>query len=432
MNESPYRTPRRAPDAVPRTNRRRRIANLGMGVSVACLATGAFLWWLAALFGVSSAVMVTLYYVLLGIAGVQAACGMAAAVASVLILVRARRQRVPTPPRTILGGAVASLLGVAGIFGVSLFWFLATFHFALDVGGGAWSLGLGGAWGRPLRVRGRIVHPDLVEGGAWTGDDTPAMQSLSRATRDVLAMFWFHDAKKEHGSVPAFARLAWVLVGLGAPADLVERSHVAALEEIDHTRRCFALAAAYAGLSLEPKAMPELLRQSLAFDGHDALVTLATESLVDGCLLEDYNADLAEAALQHAEDPAVLEVVRRIARDERSHGRLAWDMLAWALAVGGETVAHAVDRTARTLDPNAPLPYGEDLAPAIADADAAALLAHGRVPIEAWQPIYTARLASTRTRVKSMLAASRYAFTRRGLVASTKGAAASHEARSTG
>jgi hypothetical protein len=37
------------------------------------------------------------------------------------------------------------------------------------------------------------------------------------------------------------------LLALGAPAELVEKAHVAALDEIEHARICFALASAYGG-----------------------------------------------------------------------------------------------------------------------------------------------------------------------------------------
>jgi hypothetical protein len=404
VNGEPYRAARPA-QTVPRTNRRRLVARISTFVSVACFVVGGCLWY-ASSAGAAGDLEKAVYFTLFGIAGVQAACGLTGAVATLMMGLRARRQKVPFPARLVLSGVMSSLLGVAGVFGLPLFWFLATFHLDFHFApgsfdGGGWDLG--GAWGRPLRVDGKILNPDLIAGDAWTGDDTPAVEGLSPATRDVLAMFWLHDAKKEHASVPAFARLAWVLVGLGAPADLVERSHLAALEEIDHTRRCFALAAAYAGASLQPRPMPRLLGQNLRLDGDDPLVTLATESLVDGCLLEEYNADLAEVALANARDPAVREVARRIARDERGHGLLAWDMLAWAIAAGGERVVRALERTAAAFDPLAPLPYGDELASFVAEADATALLVHGRVPVGACQPIYTARVQATRARIIATL-----------------------------
>src|SRR5690606_38147187 len=45
----------------------------------------------------------------------------------------------------------------------------------------------------------------------------------------------------------------------GAPADLLARAHRAALEEIEHAERCFALAAGYGGRTRSVEPMPDLL-----------------------------------------------------------------------------------------------------------------------------------------------------------------------------
>jgi hypothetical protein len=107
--------------------------------------------------------------------------------------------------------------------------------------------GLGGGWGRPLRIRGRQLHPELREGADWTSGDRPDASDLDAATRKALAALWLHDAQKEHASVPAFSRIAWMLAAVGAPAELMAWSHKAALEEIEHAQKCFALAAGYDG-----------------------------------------------------------------------------------------------------------------------------------------------------------------------------------------
>lgn len=63
-------------------------------------------------------------------------------------------------------------------------------------------------------------------------------------TRAALRDLWLHDARKEHASGPAFGQVAWQLMALGAPADLVRRAHESCLQEIDHAERCSALASA--------------------------------------------------------------------------------------------------------------------------------------------------------------------------------------------
>src|SRR5262249_34788491 len=154
---------------------------------------------------------------------------------------------------------------------------------------------------------------------------------LDEPTRRALEALWLHDAQKEHASVPAFARISWLLAAVGAPADLAEGAHRAALEEIDHTRRCFALAAGYAGRSHSVEPMPDLLLDGLALRG-DPRVVLARESLADGCQLEDFNADVAAACAVVCEEPATGAVLDRIAVEERSHADFSWALLRWLLA----------------------------------------------------------------------------------------------------
>lgn len=257
-------------------------------------------------------------------------------------------------------------------------------------------------WGRPLRVRGALLHADLRPGADWAAGPVPDCSNLSEETRLALATLWHHDAQKEHASVPAFSRLAWLLTGLGAPAELLQRTHQAALEEIDHARRCFALAGGYAGAPQSVEPIPELLREGPGVAG-DALLVVAIESLRDGCLIEDFNADVAARACERATDPAARELVEIIARDERSHAALAWSIVEWCLAVGGEPVRQALAAAAETLPTQGPRAYAEEEAGIVAAADPQALIAHGRVPADEWAPIYARRLAATRARVQQML-----------------------------
>jgi hypothetical protein len=60
---------------------------------------------------------------------------------------------------------------------------------------------------------------------------------------------------------------------------------------------------------------------------------LALESLVDGCIEEGAAARSAEEAARRTEDPAIREVLLRIAREEARHAELARCIVAWALSV---------------------------------------------------------------------------------------------------
>jgi hypothetical protein len=267
-------------------------------------------------------------------------------------------------------------------------------------------IGAGGPiapWGRPLRIRGKMVHPDLRPGEAWAAGPAPDVDDLSPATREALATLWHHDAQKEHASVPAFSRVAWLLAGLGAPAELLEETHRAGIQEIDHARRCFALAAGYAGAPLTVEPIPELLRAPLGV-GRDPLLAVALESLRDGCLVEDFNADVAAVAAASASDPAAKELAEIIARDEREHAALAWSIVAWCLEVGDAGLRRAVLKAAENLPARGPKAYADDEAALVCAADPAAMIAHGRVPAEQWPLIYARRRQLTCERLRSLVA----------------------------
>lgn len=259
-------------------------------------------------------------------------------------------------------------------------------------------------WGRPLRIRGKMVHPELRPGEEWAAGASPRCDDLSPATRDALATLWHHDAQKEHASVPAFSRVSWLLAGLGAPAELLEGAHHAGLQEIDHARRCFALAAGYAGAPLSVEPIPELLQAPLGV-GRDPLLAVAIESLRDGCLIEDFNADVARVAAEHASDPAALELATIIANDEREHAELAWRILDWCIATGDAPLRRAIARAAEELPSQGPRAYAKDETELVAAADPEAMIAHGRVPAEKWAGIFVRRRELTVQRVRELLRA---------------------------
>lgn len=200
--------------------------------------------------------------------------------------------------------------------------------------------------GRPLRRKGRTITAGEEEGGEWAGEAVPEPGALPPEERERLGRRWLDDALSEHASVPAFAQLSLHLAALGAPPELLERTHRAALDEIRHARLCFSLASRYAGRPLAPKPIPLLL----AADPEPmTLARLASESLLDGCLIEGANAAEARKALETETDPAVGRALSIIAADEERHAELAWDILEWALKIGDADVRDAVLATAERL-----------------------------------------------------------------------------------
>lgn len=261
----------------------------------------------------------------------------------------------------------------------------------------------GGAWGRPLRLRGRILHPNLRIGSDWTRGEKPQTIGLDEPTRRALEALWLHDAQKEHASVPAFARLSWILAGVGAPADLLEACHRAALEEIDHARRCFALAAGYGGRSHTAEPMPDLLLGGLDLTG-DPWAAIAVESLKDGCLLEDFNADVAGLCAAECQEPVTRAVLEQITREERSHAELSWKIVELCLQRGATQAHRALQQAVERLDEVArPTAVSQDKQALVAAADAQAMRRHGRLPDTAWAAQWSACRECTAERLRRML-----------------------------
>lgn len=370
--------------------RPRRSPWLWARIALGILPVNLGVWWLAVSLGYGHERLVGALLILFTLLAVAQLVFIVTATVSAIRLRRATG-------RSGIGPGVLGVLGAAGA--------LVTWATGILVG----ILAAGGGWGRPLRVRGRQTHPGLRAGADWTRGERPDPAGLDEATRRALEALWLHDAQKEHASVPAFARVSWLLAAAGAPAELLEWSHRAALEEIEHTRLCFALAAGYAGRSHSVQPMPELLLGALGVEG-DALVALAEESLADGCQLEDFNADVAAECAAVCEEPATRAVLLRIAREERSHADFSWAVIGWLLESAGDTVNPALERALARLPAYArPTAVSWRKRSLVARADPAHLRRHGRLADERWGELWLARLAATNTRARGMLATSRAA-----------------------
>ncbi len=186
----------------------------------------------------------------------------------------------------------------------------------------------GCAVGRPLVVGGEAARPAVV------GDAAPN----DHAARWVRAM------TEEYASVAAFARVSLALMALGAPAELVARTHRAALDEIDHARRCAEMAARF-GAEVALGALPE----AVAPLDRVGFAELAVATVREGCVNEGAGAEEARRELERCEDPVVREVLAVIARDEAEHARLAWDTVAWCCERGGVAVRERVAEALREM-----------------------------------------------------------------------------------
>jgi hypothetical protein len=125
----------------------------------------------------------------------------------------------------------------------------------------------------------------------------------------------------EAASVPAFERLVDELLTHGAPARLVAAARAAIADERRHARVIGALARRYGGEPASAHVEPMAPR---------ALVELARENAVEGCVAETWGAVIAHHQAAHAPDRRVRAALARVADDEARHAELAWAIAAWA------------------------------------------------------------------------------------------------------
>ncbi|MGZ3448106.1 MAG: ferritin-like domain-containing protein [Polyangiales bacterium] len=183
--------------------------------------------------------------------------------------------------------------------------------------------------GRPLVIEGEETTAPTILRDDWMHAQ-PNAGEIGR---------WTEIARLEHASIASFAVFTLELLQLGAPADLLRDTQLAALDEIEHARLAFGRAST--GAPIGPAKL-DLSGLRVRTDPSDIARTLVEE----GCIGETIGS--AEAA-READD----EVFARIADDERRHAELAWRTLKWLLETHPEAApaARTAFSTARAHDP---------------------------------------------------------------------------------
>ena len=195
--------------------------------------------------------------------------------------------------------------------------------------------------GRALRdAEGAPMATPAGPAAGWAPlvEDRPVRSAPARAA------YWLEQAGYEHASVASFARTTLELLALGAPADLVRDTQLAALDEVRHAQALYAVARSLG--ARDPGPGPVTTDRPLARD----LVSFAVATFEDACIGETVGALAAQRAAETAEDPELARVLSAIAVDEDRHAALAWRTLAWATRRGGEAVAHAVRQRVLVLE----------------------------------------------------------------------------------
>ncbi len=191
-------------------------------------------------------------------------------------------------------------------------------------------------YGRPIRVDGAMLLASVVDNPAWSAKLD--LSQLPTELREALVARWTRAALDEHASIAAFSRVSLDLLRLGAPPELIEQAHRAALDEVRHARQGFAIASALAGHPVGPGPFPigEQLRLSAS------LAEVAAEAALEACIGEAVASLLAFEAASRCTEPNIRAVLLGIAQDEQQHALLGWRTLAWARTVGGAEVRAAV------------------------------------------------------------------------------------------
>jgi hypothetical protein len=176
----------------------------------------------------------------------------------------------------------------------------------------------------------------------WDGVDEIGLQAraLPDHVRLALGRRFAQDAQMEHASIASFNRFSLQLLGVGAPADLVEQAQRAALDEVHHARICFAIAEQYLGQPLGPSPL-DLSGDVL---GALSLAGVVAATVTEGCVGETLAALEAEASRDLAPARALRCAWSIIAQDEATHAELAWSFVSWALEQSGAGVREAARR----------------------------------------------------------------------------------------
>lgn len=213
--------------------------------------------------------------------------------------------------------------------------------------------------GRPYRI-----DELAITAPASARDDWSAPPMLVDR-RPELAARWTRIALDEHASVASFAAFILDLLAVGAPASLVAAAQRALADEIDHARRCFAVASRHADAPVGPGPLAVQARPARALDD------IVAAAVREACVGETLAALEVRRAAAGAQEPGLAAMLTEIADDEERHAALGWQFVRWALDHGADPDRAAAAFSAALADAER---SAADLARGPADA---ALLGHG-------------------------------------------------------
>jgi hypothetical protein len=126
------------------------------------------------------------------------------------------------------------------------------------------------------------------------------------------------------------------LMAIGAPPELIEACHRAALDEIRHARLCFAMARRHLGREIDPGPLP------MPSPRGANIVDVARNTFLEGCVGETISALVAAREAAETDDAIARDVLLALAHDEEGHAALAYKTIAHCIAAGGSAVVEAL------------------------------------------------------------------------------------------
>ena len=174
---------------------------------------------------------------------------------------------------------------------------------------------------------------------------------LDRPLERTVAGWLAHAADLERVSIDAFQILARELAHHGAPRRLIEAAKQAESDEVRHAHVLEALARREGAAPHGDPVVHGAVR---------ALVDVALENAVEGCVRETYGALVAGHQALHAQRIDIRRVMKRVYADESMHAELAWDVHAWIMPK--LTAAERARVEASMADAAAQLARGAELA----------------------------------------------------------------------
>lgn len=222
---------------------------------------------------------------------------------------------------------------------------------------GNFACGDNGICGRPFVVeaRGRVAEPCF--GAAWGAlEPAPGPLTLSCDEGAALTAHWLSMAALEHASVASFAQFTLGLMAHGAPPALLSATAQAMADEVEHARRCYAIASVYAGMAISPGPL-----DTSGARPAESLEALLTATIREACVGETLGAVEAAHMAECVAEPALREAWALIAADELRHAALGWQTLAWGLPRAPGLTAGAVRATVLGALAEILGPPGDDL-----------------------------------------------------------------------